>query len=104
MEHAKMTKYLDFLHKLRKKFDVKKTKMCHKETFPKKTKEDVDLVTLDKESLHSPPAAEVLASGEETLATLQGGLELLTHRVPCMIQEVHVEEEEDSSAGTLGEK
>ena len=57
--------------------------MCQKVTFRKE--EDVNLVTLDKKSLHSPPAAEVLASREETLATLQGGLELLTHRVPCMI-------------------
>ena len=85
MEHAKVTEYSDFFHKLRKKFDVKKTEMCHKETFPKETKEDVNLVTLDKKSLHSPPAAKVLASREETLATLQDSLEILTHRVPCMI-------------------
>ena len=78
--------------------------MCHKVKFPKETKEDVNLVTLDKKSLHSPPAAEVLASGEETLATLQDSLELLTYRVPCMIQEMHEEEEEDSCAGTLGEE
>ena len=85
MEHAKVTKYSYFFHKLRKKFDVKKTEMGHKETFPKETKEDVILVTLDKKSLHSPPAAGVLASREETIAILQDGLELLTHRVPCMI-------------------
>ena len=96
MEHAKVTKYSDFFHKLRKKFDVKKIDMCHKKTFPKGTKEDVNLVTMDKRSLHSPPAAEVLASGEETLASLQDSLKLLTYRVPCMIQEMHEEEEKDS--------
>ena len=74
-----MTKYLDLFHKLRKKFDVRKPDMCHKETCPKETKEDVNLVTLDKKSLHSPPAVEVLTSGEETLASLQDSLELLTH-------------------------
>ena len=78
--------------------------MCHKEKFPKETKEDVNLVTLDKESLNSPPVVEVLASSEETLANLQDSLELLTHRVSCTIQEMHGEEEVDSSAGTLGEE
>ena len=101
MEHEKVPKYSDLFHKLRNNFDERKPEMYPKETFPKETKEDVILVTLDKESLHSPPGAEVLASREETLATLQGGLELLTHRVPCMIQEMHEEEEEDSNAGTL---
>ena len=85
MEHVRVTKYSDLFHKLRRKFDVKETYMCHKETFPKETREDVILVTLDKRSLHSPPAAEVLASREETLETLQDILELLTHRFPCMI-------------------
>ena len=99
MEHAKVTKYSNFFHKLRKKFDMKKIEMCHKVTFPKE--EDVNLVTLDKKSLHSPPVAEVLASREETIATLQDSLELLAHRVPCMIQEMHEEEEEYSSTGTL---
>ena len=101
LEHAKVTKYSDFFHKLRKNFDVRKIEMCHKETFPKETKEDFNLVTLDKNSLHSPPTAKVLASREDTLATFQDSLELLTHRVPCMIQEMHEEEEVDSSAGTL---
>ena len=78
-----MTKYSDFFHKLRKEFEVRKLEMCHKVTFPKE--EDVNLVTLDKKSLHSPPAAEVLAFGEETLASLQDSLDLLTYRVPCMI-------------------
>ena len=41
--------------------------MCYKEAFPKETREDFNLFTLDKESLHSPPAAEVLASEEEAL-------------------------------------
>ena len=99
-----MTKYSDFFHKLRKEFDVRKPKMCHKVTFPKETKEDANLVTLDKKSLHSPPAAKVLASKEETVATLQDSLDLLTHRVPCMIQEMHEEKDEESSAGTLGEE
>ena len=67
-----MTKYSDFFHKLRKKFDVRRPGMCHKEKFPKETKEDFILVTLEKESLHSPPAIEVLASRGETLASLQG--------------------------------
>ena len=102
MEHARVTKYSDFFHKFRNKFDVKKTEMCYKETFPKE--EDVNLVTLDKKSLHSPPAAELLAPGEETFASLQDSLSLLTHRLPCMIQEMHEEEEENSSAGTLGEE
>ena len=57
--------------------------MCHKVTFPKE--EDVNLVTLDKKSLHSPPAAEVLASGEETLAFLQDILDILTYLGPCTI-------------------
>ena len=64
--------------------DVKKTEMGHKETFPKETEEDFILVTMDNKSLHSPPATEVLTSREETLATMQDILELLTHRVPCM--------------------
>ena len=57
MEHAKVTKYSYLFHNLRNKFDVRKPEMCPKETFPKETKEDVILVTLDKKSLHSPPAA-----------------------------------------------
>ena len=85
MEHAKVTKYLDLFHKLRNNFDARKPEMCHKETFPKETKEDVFLVTLEKGSLHSPPAVEVLASGEETLALFQDSLELLTYIFPCMI-------------------
>ena len=89
MEHVKVTKYSDLFHKLRKKFDVRKQEICHKETFPKETKEDVILVTLDKGSLHSSPVEKVITSGEETLATLQDSFELLTHRVPCMIQEMH---------------
>ena len=84
MEHAKVTKYLDFFHNLRNKFDVRKPEMCHKETFPEKSKEDVILVTLDKESLHSPRAIKFLVSGEETLASLQDSLEILTYRVSCM--------------------
>ena len=103
MEHAKVTKYLDLFHKLRKEFDVRKQKRYHKETFPKGTKEDVSLVTLEKESLHSLPAAEVLASREETIATLQDSNELVTYRVPCMIYEMHEKEEVDSSTSTLGE-
>ena len=42
----------------------RKPEICHKVTFPKE--EDVNLVTLDKKSLHSPLAVEVLASGEKT--------------------------------------
>ena len=103
MEHVKVTKYSDLFHKLRKKFNVKKIEMCHKEEFPKETKEDVILVTLDKESLHSPPAAEVLVSREETLSSLQDSIKLLTYRIPCMIQEMHEGKEGDSSADTLGE-
>ena len=34
MEHAKVTKYSDLFHKLRKEFDVRKPEMCHKVTFP----------------------------------------------------------------------
>ena len=78
--------------------------MCHKETFPKETKEDVILVTLDKGSLHSPPAVEVFASGEETIETLQDSFELSTYTVPCMIREMHEEEEKYSSIGTLIEE
>jgi len=51
LEHAKVTKYLDFFHKLRKKFDVEKTELCYKGAYPKETKENVNLVTLDKRSL-----------------------------------------------------
>ena len=58
MEHAKVNKYSDFFHKLRKKFDMRKTEKYPKETFPKETKEDFNLVTLDKESPHSPPAID----------------------------------------------
>ena len=82
MEHAKVTKYSNLFHNLRKEFDGRKLEMCHKVTFPEE--EDFILVTLEKKTLHSPPVAKVLASGEETLATLQDSLELLTHRVPCM--------------------
>ena len=102
MEHAKVTKYSDFFHKLRKEFYGRKPEMCHKVTFPKE--EDVNLVTLDKDSLHSPPATEVLTSREETLTNFQNSLELLTHRFPCMIQEMHEEDEENSSTGTLVEE
>ena len=35
---------------------------------------------------------------------MQYSLKFLTHRVPCMIQEMHEEEEADSSAGTLGQE
>ena len=91
MEHAKVTKYSYFFHKLRKKFDVKKTRMCHKETFPKETKEDVNLVTLGKRSPFSLPATKDLACREEALAYLQGSLGFLTYGVPCMNQEMHEE-------------
>ena len=69
-----MTKYSYFFHKLRKKFDMKKTELCYKGASPKGTKENVNLVTLDKRSLLSPPAAEVLVFGEETLSSLHGSL------------------------------
>ena len=104
MDHVKVTKYSHFFHKLRNKFDVKKKDMSRKETLRKETKEDVIVFTLDKRSPHSPLAAEVLASREETLETLQDSLEILTHRVPCMIQEMHEEEEEYSNASTLEEE
>ena len=104
MEHAKVTKYSDFFHKLRKKFYIIKPKICHKETFPKEIEEDVNLVTPDKESLNSSSATEVLISRGETLASLQYSLKLLTYRVPCMIQYMHEEEEVDSSASTLIEE
>ena len=104
MEHAKLTKYSYFYHKLRKKFDMRQREICHKDTFPKETKEDAILITLDRESLHSPPAAEVLVFGGETLSPFKDSLKTLTHRVPCMIHEMHEEEEVDSSTGTLIEE
>ena len=64
MEHEKVTKYSNFFHNLRKKFYVRKPEICCKETFPKEIKGDVNLITLDKKSLHSPQAAKVLASKE----------------------------------------
>ena len=67
IEHAKVTKYSYFFHKLRKRFDVER-------------------------SLPSPPVAEVLVSREEALAPLQDSLELLTYGVPCIDQEMHEEE------------
>ena len=79
LEHAKVTKYSYFFHKLRNRFDV-------------------------QGSLLSPPAAKVLVSREEALSSLQGGLDLLTYGVPCMDQEMHEEEEEETGAGTLEEK
>ena len=60
LEHAKVTKYSDFFHKLRKRFDV-------------------------EGSLRSPPATKVLVSGGEALAYFQDSINLLTYRVPCMI-------------------
>ena len=69
-----MTKYSDFFHKLRKEFDVEKTKMCYKETYPKETKENVNLVTLGKRSPFPPPTAKVPTSRGEALAFLQGRL------------------------------
>ena len=80
-----MTKYSYLFHKLREEIDVRKLEMCHKVKFPKETKENVNRVTLDKKSLHPPPAAEVLTSKEKTLSSLQDSFELLTYRVPCMI-------------------
>ena len=104
IEHAKVTKYSYFFQRIRKKFDRRKPETFIIEKFPKKSRENVILATLDKESLHSPLAAEVLVSGGETLASLQGSLKLLTYRVPCMIQEMHEEEEENSNAGKLTEE
>ena len=104
MEHAKVTKYLDLFQILRKKFDRRKLEIFHKETFPEKSKENFILFTLEKDSLHSPLAVEVLVSGGETVAYFQDSLKLLTYRVPCMIQEMHEEEEVDSNAGTLIEE
>ena len=83
---------------------MRRRQVSHKETSPKETKENVNLVTVDKRSLFSPPIAEVLVSGEETLASLQSSLDLLTYGVPCMDQEMHEGEEEDTSTGTLGAK
>ena len=60
MEHTKVTNYSDFFHKLRKKFDMRKPEMYHKEKFPKEIKEDVNLFTLYKKSLLSPTTAKVL--------------------------------------------
>ena len=84
LEHAKVTKYSDLFHNLRKKFDMEKIELCYKEASPKETKDNINLVTLNKRSLLSPPVAEVLLSREETLAYLQSSLELLTYGVPCM--------------------
>ena len=83
---------------------MRKTDMCHKETFPKETKKDGILLTMDKESLYLPPAVEVVVSGEETFSSFQDILEPLTHRVSCMTEEMHEEEDENSNTGTLGEE
>ena len=58
--------------------------MSYKETSPKETKENVNLVTLGKRSPFSLPTSKELASREETLASLQGSLDFLTYGVPCM--------------------
>ena len=75
-----------------KEFEEERKKMSYKETSPKETKENVNLVTLGKRSPFSLPAAKELAFREETLASLQGSLEFLSYGVPCMNQEMHEEE------------
>ena len=67
-----MTAYADFTQRLIKKFDKNK---------------------LEDNKLLPPLTAGALASGGRTLAPLQSGLDLLTFRVPCTIQEMHEEKE-----------
>ena len=59
---------------------------------------------MGKRSPFSPLAAKELASREEALSSLQGSLEFLTYGVPCMNQEMHEEEKEDTSASMLEER
>ena len=84
-----------------KEFEEERKNMSYKETSPKETKENVNLVTLGKRSPFSLPAAKELASREEALASFQGSLDSFTYGVPCMNQEMHEEEKEDTSAGIL---
>ena len=52
-----MTKYLDFIQRIGKEFYRRELETFHKETLPKNLRENLILITLEKESLHSPPDA-----------------------------------------------
>ena len=83
LSHARVTAYADFTQRLIKKFDKNKS----------------------EENRPSPPlVARPLASGERTLASLQDGLDLLTFRVPCIIQEMHEEEDTYTNTGAVVEE
>ena len=80
-----------------KEFDEERKKVSYKDTSPKETKDNVNLITLGKRSPFSTSPAKVLAY-------LQGSLELLTYGVPYMNQEMHEEEKEDTGTGMLEER
>ena len=73
-----------------------------KELVHEDLKEDVLIVTQEEEPL-PPPVVDVLTSRGGSLASLQDGLEFLTLGAPCMIDEMHDEEETDTSTSTLVE-
>ena len=81
------------------------TFLVNDEKVHEEQKEYVIIITPNKEQLPPPLAAKVLASVERALASLQDDPEPLILRVPCMIQEVHEEEEEHTSvSATLKEQ
>ena len=66
-------------------------------------KEYVLIITQEEETL-PPLAANVLTSRGGSLESLQEGLEFLKFGAPCMIDDMHDEEETDSGIGTLIEE
>ena len=111
MKHARVTNYVDFTQRVVKSFDRRKLETLSIETFsdieekvPEEPKKYVNTITSEEEQLPPPPAAEVLTSVEGALTSLQDDPEHLKLRVPCMIQEMHEEEEADTNAGTTVEE
>ena len=110
LSHAKVTSYANLFQILKKRYGGKKLETYHIVTSPiieeivhEEPKKYVLIITQEEEPLPPPPAAYVLTSGGGSLASLQDGLEFLTFGVLCMIQEMHDEEETDTSVGTIEE-
>ena len=105
----RVSTYAYFILKLNKTYGIKKPETSHIVTSPiikvivhEDSGEDVLIIAQEEEPL-PPPATEMITSRGGSLAYFQYGLEFLTFGAPCMIDEMHEEEETNTSAGTLVE-
>ena len=80
--HMKVSAYVDFIQRLKKKFGRKKPETSHIVTSPiieeilhEEPNEDALIITLEEEPLPPPLVTDVLTPGGGSLASLQDGID-----------------------------